>query len=125
MRKAVAIAVAVCVGAGCLDPLPTRDSLFVLIGAGDIASCASLGDEETASRLDEEDGTAALSLSVAGNGEGSLCPVGINDSMPVVPRIGQLRRGKRHHLFWRSTVEDAPECSAEDGLIPETYRPTR
>ena len=75
--------------------------------------------------LDEEDGTAALSLSVAGNGEGSLCPVGINDSMPVVPRIGQLRRGKRHHLFWRSTVEDAPECSAEDGLIPEIYRPTR
>ncbi len=57
MRKAVAVAVAVCVGAGCLDPLTTRDPLFVLIGAGDIASCASLGDEETASRLDEEDGT--------------------------------------------------------------------
>lgn len=57
MRRAVAVAVAVCVGAGCLDPMTTRDPQFVLIGAGDIASCQSVGAAETAARLDEQDGT--------------------------------------------------------------------
>jgi hypothetical protein len=56
MRKWAALALVVALGAGCLDPMRTLDTQFVLIGAGDIASCSSLGDEETAARLDEEDG---------------------------------------------------------------------
>ena len=75
--------------------------------------------------LDEEDGAAASSLSILGNGEGSPCPIDIDDSLSMVPRVGQLRCGKRHHLLWRSTVEDAPERSADDSLVPEIHRPVR
>jgi len=54
-RRAIA---AVCLlVAGCLEPGPDGSAKDVLIGAGDIASCQSLGDEETATRLDEIDGT--------------------------------------------------------------------
>jgi hypothetical protein len=58
MRKpAGAVAVACLIVLACLDPIPAGGPQYVLVGAGDIASCQSLGDEETAARLDEIDGT--------------------------------------------------------------------
>jgi acid phosphatase type 7 len=53
--RLLCLTTAIC--AGCLDPVPSTDSQFVLIGTGDIASCQSLGDEATAARLDEVNGT--------------------------------------------------------------------
>jgi hypothetical protein len=55
MRKIVAVLAIFATGCLADDLAPVPE--FVLVGAGDIASCQSLGDEATASRLDEIDGT--------------------------------------------------------------------
>jgi hypothetical protein len=55
MRIRAAAVAAICLA--CNDPGPAGVHQFVLVGAGDIAACSSLGDEATAARLDEIDGT--------------------------------------------------------------------